>query len=205
LHGPLAGPSLVVVPGKAQIESFDALPWRARDLVRVPGLLSLCRLPLAIGFPFALAESRPTGTLAALAVLAGAAASDVLDGWYARRFHQTTRTGALLDGVMDKVFVGTVLVTLVVARALTVLDVAILGIRELGELALIAVALVRRPRPLGSRREANVVGKLATLMQFGTVVLVIVRGPYEGAAIAVTGACGALAAGIYWRNEWATA
>ena len=175
-------------------------PYRARDLARVPGLLSLCRLPLAVAFPFA--APRPFW---ALATLAGAAVSDVLDGWYARRFHEETRTGAVLDGVMDKVFVGTVLTTLVITRALTLLDVAILGAREVGELALILVALVRRPRPLGSRREANVVGKMATLLQFATVVLVVVRAPYESVAIGVTGACGALAAGIYWRNEWAEA
>jgi len=181
-------------------EATDETPYAARDLVRVPGLLSLCRLPLAVAFPFAVVHASW-----ALAVLAGAAASDVLDGWYARRFHQETRTGAVLDGVMDKLFVGTVLVTLLVTRALTLLDVAILGAREVGEVVLIGTALIRRPRPLGSHREANLLGKLATLLQFGTVVLVVVGGPYQGAAIGVTGLCGALAAAVYWRNEWAGA
>jgi phosphatidylglycerophosphate synthase len=173
-------------------------PYRARDLVRVPGLLSLCRLPLAVVFP--LCVGRPAQ---ALGVLAAAAASDVLDGWYARRFHEETRTGALLDGVMDKVFVLTVLGTLVAVRSITIVEVMLLGARELGELALIATALVLRPRPLGSHRSATLLGKLATALQFATVVLVIVHAPYLGVAVGVTAACGALAAAAYWRGEWA--
>jgi cardiolipin synthase len=172
-------------------------PYRARDLVRVPGLLSLCRLPLAVVFPFCV--GRPE---LALVVLAAAGASDVLDGWYARRFHEETRTGALLDGVMDKVFVITVLGTLVATRSITILQVMLLGTRELGELALIATALVLRPRPLGSHRSASFLGKLATALQFATVVLVIVHAPYLGVAVAVTAACGAVAALAYWRSEW---
>ena len=172
-------------------------PYRARDLVRVPGLLSLCRLPLAIVFPYCV--GRPG---LALVVLAAAAASDVLDGWYARRFHEETRTGALLDGVMDKVFVLTVLGTLVATRSITIVQVMLLGTRELGELVLIATALVLRPRPLGSHRSASFLGKLATVLQFATVVLVIVHAPYLGVAVAVTAACGALAAAAYWRSEW---
>ena len=129
-------------------------PYRARDLVRIPGLLSLCRLPLAVVFPFC--ARRPEW---ALVVLAAAAVSDVLDGWVARRFHEETRTGALLDGVMDKVFVVTVLGTLVAARSITIVHVMLLGTRELGELVLIAAALMLRPRPLGSHRSASFLGK----------------------------------------------
>jgi CDP-diacylglycerol--glycerol-3-phosphate 3-phosphatidyltransferase/cardiolipin synthase len=66
--------------------------YRARDLVRVPGLLTLMRVPLAAAFPFVL--GRP---LVALGVLAAAGLSDVLDGWYARRFGQVTPTGTALD------------------------------------------------------------------------------------------------------------
>lgn len=149
-------------------------------------------------FPFCVAKPA-----LALVVLGAAATSDVLDGWYARRFHEQTRTGALLDGIMDKVFVLTVLGTLVAARSIGLVQVMLLGTRELGELLLIATALVLRPRPLGSHRSASFLGKLATVLQFATVVLVIVHAPYLGVAVVVTAACGALAAAEYWREEWA--
>lgn len=170
--------------------------YRAGDVLRVPGLLSLCRLPLAVLFPFAL--GRPAW---ALGVLAGAAATDVLDGWTARRLHQETATGAVLDGVMDKLFVGVVLVTLVIAGSLTWLDVALLGSRELLEALLVGVVLLFRPRRLGEHRAASVLGKLATVLQFATVTLVVVRGPYVPVALGVTAGCGALAAIAYARRE----
>ncbi|MBS2018843.1 MAG: CDP-alcohol phosphatidyltransferase family protein [Deltaproteobacteria bacterium] len=75
--------------------------YSARDLVRVPGLLSLSRLPLAVAFGFTVVSQPPL----ALTFLALAGLSDVLDGWYARRYGQATRTGAVLDAIVDKVFV----------------------------------------------------------------------------------------------------
>src|SRR5690348_12505297 len=106
--------------------------YRARDLVRVPGLLSLSRVPLALAFPFAL-ERAPL----ALAILAAAALSDVLDGWYARRFGQVTPTGAAVDPVTDKLFVLTVAVALVVGDRLSITDVLIMSTREIAELPLV--------------------------------------------------------------------
>ncbi len=103
---------------------------------------------------------------------------------------------------MDKVFVLTVLATLVATRAITIVAVMLLGTRELGELLLIATALVLRPRPLGSHRSASLLGKLATVLQLATVVLVIVHAPHLGVAVAGTAVCGALAAIAYWRSEW---
>jgi hypothetical protein len=72
-----------------------------RDLGSAAGVLTLLRLPLAAAF--AAVASRP---LWAMLVLLAAGVSDVLDGWCARRFHQQTRTGAVADAVMDKVFDG---------------------------------------------------------------------------------------------------
>jgi phosphatidylglycerophosphate synthase len=83
--------------------------YHGRDLVRAPGLLSLSRIPLAFVFPFVV--GRPW---LAFAVLLGAGLTDVLDGWYARRFHQVTATGSVIDPITDKIFVMTVAVTLVV-------------------------------------------------------------------------------------------
>ena len=64
--------------------------YRARDLLLVPGLLSLARVPLACVFPFVIGWP-----LIALAVLLVAGFTDVADGWYARRFDQATSTGAV--------------------------------------------------------------------------------------------------------------
>jgi CDP-diacylglycerol--glycerol-3-phosphate 3-phosphatidyltransferase/cardiolipin synthase len=172
--------------------------YRARDLVRVPGLLSLSRIPLAAAFPFVLA--RP---FLALCVLAAAGLSDVLDGWYARRFGQVTPTGTALDPVTDKLFVTTVAVSLVAGGYLSVLDVLLISAREIAELPLVAwLAMNRDAR---SRRaghpSANLPGKLATVLQFGTASAALFRMPHLEWLVAATAAVGGLAAVSYWVRE----
>ena len=103
-----------------------------RDLVRVPGLLSLSRIPLAVAF--ALVVDHPS---LAFCILVAAGLTDVLDGWYARRFRQVTATGAALDPVTDKLFVMTVAIALVVTGHLSVVAVFLLSTREIGELPLV--------------------------------------------------------------------
>jgi cardiolipin synthase (CMP-forming) len=70
---------------------------------RLPNLLSVARLLAApVLFWFLWSERwRP-----ALAVLAGAAITDALDGFAARRFDAASRAGEILDPVADKVLMG---------------------------------------------------------------------------------------------------
>ncbi len=169
--------------------------YRARDLVRVPGLLSLLRLPLAAIFPLAL--DRPA---LALVILGAAGISDVLDGWYARRFGQVTPTGTALDPLTDKIFVACVAVALVLRGRLSGTDVVLLGAREIGELPLVAW-LATSPRARQLRAEhpaANLPGKLATVMQFVAVTEAIARRPELEVFVVSTGAAGVLAAACYW-------
>src|SRR5262245_18683745 len=106
--------------------------YRLRDLLLLPGLLSLARLPLALCFAFSL--SFP---IVAFSVLLLSALTDVLDGWYARHHGEETETGAAFDPVIDKIFMLTVAISLVVAERLTVAQALLLGTRELLELPLV--------------------------------------------------------------------
>src|SRR5688572_27146823 len=106
--------------------------FRSSDLWLWPSLISLCRIPLAV--VFALFVDRPH---VAFGVLALAAASDVLDGWYARRYQQVTVTGAVVDPITDKLFVATVAISLVVTNKLAIWGVVLLSVREIGELPLV--------------------------------------------------------------------
>jgi CDP-diacylglycerol--glycerol-3-phosphate 3-phosphatidyltransferase/cardiolipin synthase len=172
--------------------------YRARDLVRVPGLLSLARLPLAAAFPFAL--ERPWR---ALAILLAAGLSDVLDGWYARRFGQVTATGTALDPVTDKIFVTTVAVSLVLRGTFSILDVLLLSTRELGELPLVAWLAVNREarRRRAEFPSANAPGKIATALQFGAATWALFRMPHLSWLVGATAIAGVAAALSYWRRE----
>lgn len=170
--------------------------YRARDLVNAPTLVSLLRFPLGALFPF-VHESAP----ASLAVLAAAGLTDVLDGAIARRFGLATPTGAVVDGVSDKVFAFAVLATLVTKGVLTPIDVALLGTREIGELPLVvwlAVSPEARKRKVDDR--ANLLGKAATVLQFAAIALAITGSHFKTPLVVATVVVGAAAAASYWRR-----
>lgn len=184
-----AGTNLATHP---RVEGFDP-----RDLLRIPGLLSLSRLPLAVAFPFVV--DRPRLAFAALVV---AGLTDVLDGWYARRFRQVTVTGSVLDPITDKLFVLTVAITLVLTGQLSVLTVVLLSTREIGELPLVAwLALSRNARRARVENTgANVAGKVATALQFLSVSAALFRASHQSVLIGATAIAGTLAAFTYWRR-----
>jgi cardiolipin synthase len=163
-----------------------------RDAFRIPGLLSLARVPLGVAFAFV--WWRPA---AAVAVIAAAAVTDVLDGWWARRFHQATPTGAALDPIMDKTFALLVMGTLLVARALDPLEAVLLSTREIVELPLVAYVFVHRDR---APQRSNVPGKVTTVLQFVAIFAVLVGWPHRGLAVGATALAGVIAGGAYWAR-----
>jgi CDP-diacylglycerol--glycerol-3-phosphate 3-phosphatidyltransferase/cardiolipin synthase len=168
--------------------------YRARDAVSIPSLISWTRLPLALAFPQAIHD--PT---LAIAILALAGASDVLDGWAARRFGWVTPMGAVVDPVTDKLFVLTVVLTLVYTHKLPALSVLLLGTREIGEAPLVVwYAFSERLRRGRVRAPmANVTGKLATVLQFATVALAIVGSPETTLFLHAAAISGVIAAASY--------
>lgn len=174
------------------------MPFSVRDLVRVPGLISLSRVPIAALFPWALRRHR------ALTLLALAGLTDVADGWVARRFHQETTTGALVDGVADKVFALGVVTSLAAAGALSLGEIALLGTRELGEVALgVRLAVLGRRRARRRPRRANASGKAATTLQYAALAAVITGSRHRRALIGVAAIAGVIASASYWRRELA--
>ena len=165
--------------------------------MRVPGLLSLSRIPLAVAFPCAL--GRPG---LAFGILMTAGITDVLDGWYARRFGQVTATGSALDAITDKLFVMTVAIALVAAGRLSPADVLLLSAREIGEIPLV-LWLAWSPDARRARVEhpaANGTGKMATALQFASVSGALFHAPHVHVLVGVTAIAGAAAAFTYWRR-----
>jgi cardiolipin synthase len=172
--------------------------YRARDLLLPPSLLSFARIPLAAAF-VGLAH-QPSQ---ALGVLVIAGITDVLDGYLARRLGQATPTGAVVDGVLDKLFAAVVIGGLILQGRLPWLAAALLATREIGELPLVAWWAMhedgRRARAADPR--ANWLGKAATVCQFLAIAALLIRGepPYFWLALtAITGVASAVA---YWRRE----
>ena len=171
--------------------------FRARDLVLVPNLLSGARVPLAALFP--LVARKPSH---ALAVLGAAGATDMLDGFAARKLGQASPLGAVVDGIADKLFAASVLGTMLGAKLLSPATALLLATRELLELPL-ALAVLSRPDAAPTRRDraANKLGKLATALEFASIAAVLARARGRTILVAATAVCGAAAAASYWLRE----
>lgn len=170
--------------------------YRAKDLVNAPTLVSFLRVPLAAAFPFVRDHVG-----ACLVVLALAAGTDILDGYIARRYGLATPTGAVVDGVTDKLFVGVVLATLLLTNTMSATELVLLGTRELGELPLLVwVAASAKARRRKVEDQANVFGKAATVLQFSAIVAMLVHSPIRTALVALTVLVGAGAAVSYWHR-----
>jgi len=172
--------------------------YRARDLFLPPSLMSLARLPLA--FAFVLCLGHPW---VALGVLAAAGATDIADGWWARRHGQVTATGAVVDPITDKLFVATVVGALVFSERLSMGSLVLLATREIGEAPLVAWWALSRKRRRARVEQpmANVPGKLATVLQFATIAHALFRGRHVDVLLVATALAGALAAVSYWIRD----
>jgi len=126
--------------------------------------ISLIRLPLAGAF--VLAET----TVAQGIIVSAAALTDFIDGWFARRFRQTSRTGEIIDPIADRLFVLTVIVTLVARSQLRAWHVLLLMIRDVyNTLAFFILRARRKDVSFRARRS----GKIVTVLQIGTVVALL--------------------------------
>lgn len=154
-------------------------------------LFSLVRIPLGAAFLFV--ADRP---LAALVLLALAGASDVLDGWAARRgprpVSEAPHRGDWLDPFCDKVFVGAVMAGLYTAYAPPSWLLALTVTRELLQLvSLVIYRLVPRLRRVQYQYRAHALGKATTVVQFltaGAFVLQLAAAPPLALLSALLGA-----------------
>ena len=138
-----------------------------RALGTIPNLLSCSRLVLAAGFVAAGATEARVGLIGV------AAATDFLDGWLARRVRATSRWGALLDPIADRVFVLTVVGTYLFTGLLSTTAYFILLMRDLATAVGFLVArVIPWLRPVEFK--ARILGKVVTVLQLLTLAAVLV-------------------------------
>ena len=130
----------------------------------VPTMLTLLRIAMIPVLAAVFYLPHGWTNFAAAAVFAVASATDWLDGWIARRYHQYSAFGAFLDPVADKLMVSTALFLIVQGHptAWMALWAAVIVGRE------IAVSALREWMAiLGQRKRVAVatVGKIKTIAQ----------------------------------------
>ena len=189
------------------------MSFTPQSLLSLPNLLSLSRVPLGAAFWLTMGSS-PSRSIWAFAVLAVAALTDVLDGYLARRQRAARGvigeddtqpgggTGAWLDPICDKLFVGSVLAAILVWRHPAIWLLVLIVSRELVQLP---VGLVYRFLPTLHRWlrydfRASVLGKAATVAQFLAIAALILDHPAIRVFAILAFVLGIAAVGDYVRR-----
>ena len=145
----------------------------------LPNLLTLLRVVLIPVFVAVFYLPWQYAGLTATIIFVIAAITDWVDGWLARRWNQTSRFGAFLDPVADKLIVATAMVLVVQQNPQWWMAVAVAIIigRE------ITISALREwMAELGERAAVKVsfVGKFKTAFQMIAIILLVLREPYFG-------------------------
>lgn len=132
----------------------------------LPNSVSLSRLFLALIF---LLVSSPLGRAS---VIAAAAATDFLDGWLARRGKSVTASGALIDPLADRAFVLTAVSAYLIDGIFTTSQYFLFLSRDLATaIGFLVARIVPGLRPVVF--QARMLGKIVTVLQLGTLVVVL--------------------------------
>lgn len=164
-------------------------------LLHLPNAVSLSRVVLAPLF-LVLPD-----TVARVTLLAVAAATDLLDGWLARRLDAVTRLGAVVDPIADRLFVLIVLAAYLLEGLLGWGAVLLLLVRDVATTVGFVVARVTRrlrPAPLAARLP----GKLVTVLQLAALLAVLLLPAAVPALVAAVVLVSAVAIADYTLVLW---
>jgi phosphatidylglycerophosphate synthase len=189
------------------VHTFESSLAAPREpLLSLPNLLTLIRLPMAAAVWFV-----APWPWALLSLMAAAALSDMLDGWFARRMRERRKarglptrglgerggTGAWLDPLCDKTFVVSVIAAVWWFYRPDWWLLALIGLREIVLVPLVLAWRLLPHKPLDMR--AGLAGKLTTVVQFVALWSLILGTHALGPAIAAA-AAGAIAVYDYVRR-----
>ena len=168
----------------------------SRDrLVTLPNAVSMSRLVLAAVF---VAVRDPISRFALLLIASG---TDFLDGWLARRRHATTRSGALIDPIADRLFVFTAVCVYLADGAISTGQFFTLLARDIATLIGYVVARsVPWLRAVAFR--ARWLGKLVTALQLLTLMAVIAAPSAVPSLVLLVGAASAASIADYTLTLW---
>lgn len=121
-------------------------------------------------------------SLIAAGIFGVAMVTDFLDGYYARKYHQESDLGKLLDPLADKFLVGSVLIMLIPLNRIPALIVALIIARELAVTGLRSIAAEKN-----IIIAADWLGKYKTAFQCVALIPLIVHYPILGLQFQLAG------------------
>jgi CDP-diacylglycerol--glycerol-3-phosphate 3-phosphatidyltransferase len=139
---------------------------------RLPNHLTVLRLMLIPAVVTCLYFPGRTGSFLAALFFGLAAITDLLDGFYARRYRVVTPLGKFLDPLADKLLISVTMIMLITLNRIPAWVVILIIARELAVTGLRGIAVVE-----GQIIEVSVLGKYKTIFQ--SVALVCLSLHYQ--------------------------
>mgnify|MGYP000909102287 CR=1 FL=1 len=158
--------------------------------MNLPNALTLLRIffvPFLVatlvqdGFRSGIGPLDATKNFWALAIFLAAAATDLLDGYLARRWRQITTVGTLLDPIADKLLISAALISLVQIRVVAGWMVVVIVGREFAVSGLRSIAAAE-----GYTIKASDLGKTKMASQVAAICLLMLSQAYPVLAPAAT-------------------
>jgi CDP-diacylglycerol--glycerol-3-phosphate 3-phosphatidyltransferase len=118
----------------------------------------------------------------AASIFGVAVITDYLDGYFARKYHQESDLGKLLDPLADKFLIGTILIMLIPLQRIPAWIVAIIIARELAVTGLRSIAAEKK-----IIIAADWIGKYKTAFQCTALIPLIVHYPILGLQFQLAG------------------
>jgi len=144
------------------------------DALNLPNLLTMGRIAIIPLVLWLLERGSPNDCVVAALVYSGAALTDLLDGYLARRMNIVSVLGKFLDPLADKLLVMASLVWMVPLGRITEWAVILLLGREISVTALRSIA-----SSSGLVISAGSGGKTKTALQMAGILCLIIGYPYE--------------------------
>jgi CDP-diacylglycerol--glycerol-3-phosphate 3-phosphatidyltransferase len=104
---------------------------KTKDLLLPPNLLAIARILLLPFIFYFLARDTQLSFCIAIVLMGIAIATDVLDGYLARRLNQVTDLGKILDPVADKLGLGMFVVFVIIHRGFPIWTAVLLFLKDI--------------------------------------------------------------------------
>ena len=134
------------------------------DWATLPNLVTLVRLALLL--PVCLRLDDGPDTLGVVLLLVWAS-TDWIDGMLARALDQTSRTGAIIDPIADRLGLAAIVLTLAIADLLPWAALALIVVVD------VAMAVLATSAALGGRISVSWLGKIRTFVLMTAVFLLV--------------------------------
>ena len=156
--------------------------------------VSLSRIPLTIFFILFI-----NNKVLLLIILAFVIISDILDGYLARRNKNTTKFGASLDPLMDKIFIVTAFIIFLINNSITTLQFIFLIIRDVYSISeMILIPLLKNNK----FHKASLFGKITTSLHFLLITMLILNIKFTGIVVILVLISSIITIFGYVKSRW---